>query len=143
MRYHTRKLYERARRQGYDAQWALRIAKTAEEFKGRDDIRIRAEPEEEGYFDVYGEPDGYTDIHGQRFTAEQEREQIVDSIERDGCWCVIAEWLNPETDEWELADSVGMCIYNDPTDPVENCYVAQLMRSALDAAEAADVSYAI
>lgn len=143
MKTSTRHLYQQARRAGYDAKFALRIAKTAEKFRARSDVRIIAEPELESYFDVYGEPDGYTDTHGRYVTPEQERQSICETLDRDGCWLVVAEWFNHETEEWEQADSVGMCVYSDPCDPIENCYVAQLMQSALDAAEANDESYVI
>lgn len=34
---------------------------------------------------------------------------------------------------WRLSDSIGMCIYSDPTSPYENDYVPDLMRSAIKA----------
>lgn len=82
-------------------------------------VRLRSEPEHECYFDVYGEPDD-----------ERERERISDLIDRLGCYWVVAEYLT-EDDEWEQADSIGMCIYKDPECPFENCYVPGLMQSAL------------
>ena len=39
-------------------------------------------------------------------------------------------------DEWQHADSIGMCCYRDPLDPFENCYVVDLMKSAIDARKA-------
>lgn len=82
-------------------------------------VRLVAEPEQDNYFDVYGEPD-----------SERERAQILDSIERCGLWFVKAEYF--DGNQWEHADSIGMCIYSDPCSPFENCYVPDLMRSALD-----------
>ena len=34
-------------------------------------------------------------------------------------------------DKWEVVDSIGMCVYANPLDPFENCYVPDLMASAL------------
>jgi hypothetical protein len=97
-------------------------------------VRLRALPEEESYFDVYGKPDGYIDIYGRRVTAEEERERIEELIERDGCWCVVVEYLDPHTLQWEHAGSVGLCVgYDDVLSPYCNMYIPDLMREALDA----------
>jgi hypothetical protein len=85
-------------------------------------VRLRALPETESYFDVYGEPD-----------SAQERQEIIDQIERTGCWFVVSEYL--ADGQWHHADSIGMCVYNRPLDPAENCYVEDLMRAAIDALE--------
>lgn len=85
-------------------------------------VRLRALPETESYFDVYGEPD-----------SAQERQEIIDQIDRNGCWCVVSEFY--ADGQWHHADSVGMCVYSRPLDPVENCYVEDLMRSAVRALE--------
>ena len=85
-------------------------------------VRLRALPEIESYFDVYGEPDD-----------AQERQGIIDQIDRDGCWLVESEFYADGA--WHHADSVGMCVYNRPLDPAENCYVEDLMRSAVRALE--------
>jgi hypothetical protein len=85
-------------------------------------VRLRALPEIESYFDVYGEPD-----------SAQERQEIIDQIDRDGCWFVISEYFTEG--QWHHADSVGMCVYARPLDPAENCYVEDLMRSAVRALE--------
>ena len=85
-------------------------------------VRLRAFPETESYFDVYGEPDD-----------AQERQEIIDQIDRDGCWLVESEFY--ADGQWHHADSVGMCVYNRPLDPAENCYVEDLMRAAIDALE--------
>lgn len=81
-------------------------------------VRLRSEPERENYFDVYGEPDD-----------ERERASIVAEIERNGCWWVVSEYWDGE--DWQLADSIGMCVYANPLDPFQNCYVVDLMASAL------------
>lgn len=89
-------------------------------------VRLRAEHEEENYFDVYGEPEGYEDV-----SPEQERKDIERSIELYGCYYIVSEYF--DGDKWRRADSIGMCAgYKNPLSPEENCYVPDLMRSALD-----------
>lgn len=93
-------------------------------------VRLRAEPEHENYFDVYGKPEGYEDVNGKQVLPEQERAQIQRSIELYGNYCVISEYFDEE--EWQHADSIGFCVgYKNPLSPEENCYVPDLMRSAL------------
>lgn len=116
---------------GKDAEQALRNARTLErwnELEEQGRVRLRAEPEEEGYFDTYGEP----------YNAK-ERQAIIDQIEMNGCFRVISEYKESceacGHDEWCHADSIGMCIYNDPLSPFENCYVIDLMASAIEQAD--------
>jgi hypothetical protein len=91
-------------------------------------VRLRALPETESYFDVYGEPD-----------SAQERQQIIDQIERTGCWCVISEFF--ADGRWHWCDSVGFCTgYENPMNPKENDYVLDLMRLAVRAAESNSVA---
>lgn len=139
------KTYQQFRNAGYQAHVALSSAKALVEFLelGNDKVRIIAEPEFESYFDVYGEPEGYTDIHGRHHSAEQEREEIIKSIERNGCYCIVAKYWSEESESWETADSVGMCIYDNPLCPFQNCYVAGLMRSAVEAYRDTAESFAI
>ena len=85
-------------------------------------VRLRALPEIESYFDVYGEPDD-----------AKERQETIDTIDRHGCWFVISEYF--AEGQWHHADSVGMCVYARPLDPAENCYVEDLMRNAARALE--------
>ena len=85
-------------------------------------VRLRALPEIESYFDVYGEPD-----------SAQERQEIIDTIDLHGCWLVESEFY--ADGQWHHADSVGMCVYSRPLDPTENWYVEDLMRAAIDALE--------
>lgn len=132
--------YAKARRAGYGAQSALMAARTVLEFAEAERaglVRMVCEAEVDNYFDVYGEPEGYTDGHGRRVSAEKERAQMVETLERDGCWIVAAEWFDgcPHCGrgEWETAGSVGMCTgYKNPLDWLENWYVPDLMREALD-----------
>ena len=85
-------------------------------------VRLRAFPETESYFDVYGEPD-----------SARERQEIIDQIDLHGCWLVESEFY--ADGQWHHADSVGMCVYARPLDPTENWYVEDLMKSAIDALE--------
>lgn len=130
------RIYKDLRAVGYPASQAHRMAKTVAEFLPRYDVQIVAEPEQDGYFDVYGEPEGYVDQFGKWHSPEDERTEIVDQIDRLGLWIVCAQVRDPQTNEWETVDSVGMnCGYHDPTDWVENCYVPDLMRAAMDHAD--------
>lgn len=140
---------ELMRRHGYKSLEAWRTSKAVYAFSQREcmefeepgegsDVRLRLESEQESYFDVFGEPEGYVGRYGRRVSAEQERKEMVESLDRDGCWIVISEFWNPETKEWEMADSIGMNTgYSDPTSWRENCYVPDLMQSALDQADLA------
>lgn len=85
-------------------------------------VRLRAFPETESYFDVFGEPD-----------SAQERQEIIDTIDLHGCWLIESEFY--ADGQWHHADSVGMCVYARPLDPEENWYVEDLMRSAVRALE--------
>ena len=135
----VRSLYLKARKAGYPASQAYHAAKIVHEFNQRDDVRIRCEDEQSSYFDVYGEPEGYTDIYGRWHSPEQERKEIEDRIERLGLWVVYSEALDPQTGEFEMVDSVGMNEgYRDPCDWLENCYVPQLMQAAIEYAEQFD-----
>lgn len=94
-------------------------------------VRLRALPETESYFDVFGEPD-----------SAQERQEIIDQIDRCGCWCVVSEFY--ADGRWHHADAVGMCVgYNDPLDPAENAYVEDLMRAAIGSHEMQSVGGAL
>lgn len=137
--------YLRFRECGMSAIHALSAAKTllkweAMEFDDR--VRLRAEHEQENYFSVYGEPDGYENAQGHQVSAEQERKELCESFERDGLWCIVAEYFDGE--EWQMADSIGMCAgYKNPLDPFQNWYVPDLMQSAIDKANQLEPEYAI
>ena len=83
-------------------------------------VRLRAEPEPENYFDVYG-----------RESSPEHQAEMERIIERDGCWVAISEWFDGI--EWHWADSIGMCVCANPLSPSENEYVLDLMDSALAA----------
>jgi hypothetical protein len=83
-------------------------------------VRLRAEEETESYFSVYGKPE-----------SEKERQEMLETLERTGCWCVISEFYY--NGAWHFSDSVGLCTgYENPLDPEENTYVVDLMRAAID-----------
>lgn len=122
---------------GYRSLEAFRSAKTCVAFRRLESagkVRLRAEPEQECYFSVYGEPEGYDGENGRRVSAEQEREEICRTLDRDGLWHCVAEYF--DGDAWQRADSIGMCMgYRNPLCPLENCCVPDLMASAVDKAE--------
>lgn len=99
------------------------IIETFRALESDDQVRLRALPETESYFDVYGEPDD-----------ARERQDIIEQIERTGCWFVVSEFYADGA--WHHADSVGMCAgYENPLDPAENWYIEDLMRAAIRALE--------
>ena len=82
-------------------------------------VRLVAEPERDSMADVFGDE-----------IAKREAQ----SVERWGCWVVFSE-VNAGSqstgDQWQMCDSIGMCVYQNPLDPFQNCYVIDLMASAL------------
>jgi len=119
---------------GESSKQALREAKIILAFREEEEnenVRLRVCHELDNYFDVYGDPDGYVNAQGKHVSAEKERAEIERQIERCGCMLVVSEYKDDEGD-WQIADSIGMCIYEDPTDPFQNCYVPELMAQALD-----------
>jgi len=135
----TKKLYAQFREAGYRPHYALSAARTLRLYNALEEhtARITAKPEEESYFDVFGEPDGYQNKYGRWITPEEERAEIIDEIERTGNWCVMAQVYKEcpvcGRGEWHTVDAVGMCTgYDDPTSPLENGYVIDLMQAALN-----------
>ena len=137
-----RKHYTKARRLGFNASRALYVAKikaewdAIEESNQWDDaepgtVRLRAEPEVDNYFDVYGEPEGYTDTFGRYHSPEDARAEICRQIELNGCLCVFGEYWDKGSREWVAADSIGMCIYDRPLDPFCNDYAAGIMAETM------------
>ena len=116
--------YRKFRAIGERAEHALRSAKILVAFRNLEEkgkARIVAEPEDDNYFDVFGEPE-----------TQKERDEICRIIERDSIWYVKAEKLCcKKCGTFETKDGIGMCIYNDPTSPYENSYVIDLMASCL------------
>lgn len=130
-----RRLYRQARAKGYAATYAIRIARVASAFYDRSDVRLEAQPEEESYFAGWGQPEGYVNGYGRRVSAKEELAELEHLLETNGNYCVFSEYLDARGD-WQLADSIGHCMgYDDPTSPVENCYVVDLMEAAMNAAD--------
>ncbi len=119
--------YAQARKAGYSARESLRTARILREWDNLESaglVRLRAEGEQEGYFDVYGEP-----------VSAKERAEIERYLDLWGCYCCLAEYLDTRG-TWQVADSIGMCVYANPLDPLENWYIPDLMQSAIDSANA-------
>lgn len=93
--------------------------------EAEDLVRISSEPEVENYFDVFGREEN-----------ERDQQRMQDTIDRLGCRYVFTEYRDANR-AWQRADSIGMCVYDDPESPFENCYVAELMCAAIKGAEAA------
>lgn len=134
---------------GYRAIDAHRNARIAARFDelnatfSREIVRIRAEDEDESYFDDFGEPEEYVNEFGKTVSADEHRADIIHQIETYGCLCVISEYLD-EDEEWQIAGSIGMCVgYKDACNPLENWYVPDLMQEAITAADAliADIAH--
>ena len=138
---------------GRDAECSLSSARTLfrfRELEARGLVRMRAEPEDESYFDVFGEPEGYINKQGHWVSAEKEREEQLENFEAKGVWVTFSEFWCGDLDEdgnpeclyadghnSETADSCGMHTgYNDPLDPFENCYVIGEMAEAVERMEA-------
>lgn len=136
--------YQQFRLSGDKPAQALRSARICQQFAALESaglVRFRVEDEQENYFDVYGEPEGYENQYGRKISAEQERADIVTSIERNGCLWLCAEFRGSEDDEWQWADSIGMLVgYRDVTNPLENGYAVDLAQSAVKAVEALAVA---
>lgn len=131
--------YQEYRIAGYRAVEALRNAKILQDWDKLEReglVKLEAEPEQEDYFDVYGEPEGYVNIHGRRISAEQEREEIARHLDTWGCWFISSWWRKNTESEWDQADSIGMCVYHNPLNPIENNYVPDLMLSAISKVQA-------
>lgn len=127
-------LYAEARQAGYSAKHALHTAKTLESWyclESASAVRLRAEPEEERYIDVYGKPEAFTDGNGHFHSAEDALKDLYDTLERWGCWYLVAEYSIDGGESWEHADSIGMCVYADPLDWRENWYVPDLMANTI------------
>lgn len=128
--------YQTARDHGYKPQQALRLVRLLRRWNECSDlVRLRCEPEQESYFGTFGEPEGYVNQYGRKVSAAEEKEELLRYLERDGCWIVFSEFRADEDSEWEIADSIGMCIYADPLDWMENDYIPDLMESALKSLE--------
>ena len=119
----TYRIYKTFRQAGYQAHHAIHAAKTQREWESHgDNVRLRAEPEEENYFDAYG----------RECLSKKDDAQIEQSIENFGLWRVVAEYRCHTCGQWEHGDSIGMIIADDPLNPLENCYIPDLQGNTLD-----------
>ena len=138
----TRETKERARNfraAGMRPKCAIDAARTVEQWEtiggvfdeDGETVRIRSEWESEGYFDVYGMPEAYTNGFGRHVSEEEAYREIVGALERCGCFYMVAEYKT-KTGEWDYADGIGMMVYRDIFDPTENYYLTDMMRAAMD-----------
>lgn len=101
---------------------ALKQARIIVRFRELEDaglVRLRAEPDEHYNWNEFD---------------PKESEKWGD----DGAWGSIVDWRVSDEDEWEEGDSCwGHVGYKDVLDPLENCYIIDHMRSAIDKVEAA------
>lgn len=113
---------------------ALHSARTLIEWKKAEAaglVRLQIEPEEESYF-RYGVPDDWHEV-----------KKIERLVEAWGLWIVNTEFRATLNDNWQHADSVGMCLFKKPADPFDNPYVIDLMHSALMGLECNRTSFSI
>lgn len=140
-------IYHDLRAAGESAVNAWRSAVIVAAFKSREcgehdepapgvsDVRLRAEPEQDSYFDAFGEPEAYTTPNGRKVSKSEARRELAEILDRDGVYVVIAEAWDAERGAWVSAGCVGMCCYPDPLDYRQNQYVPDLMESALNLAD--------
>ena len=120
------RMYQSARRAGYRPSEALDIAKVNEAWERAeyaDQVRIVCE--------LDTDPDLSWLDDGAWSTHEVTRQR--DFIACHGIWVVRSQWRETADSEWEDADCISGCIYERPDCPLENCYVTDLRRAALDA----------
>lgn len=116
-----KKKYLEFRQKGWMAQEALSAARTmlkVQPFLDRGLVRLRLEPEEDNYWDVYGK-EGET---------EKNIRYINDLIERNGLWWACTEARLTKRHPWEHGGSVGMLIGTADLD----IYEPSLWQEALD-----------
>jgi DNA primase large subunit len=121
---YSKRDYRRFRDLGYTAQYAIRAAKIIYQFRELESdelVRLIAQQETEDYFSVYGREN----------ISKQEDKHIQELIDTWGCWHIRSEYRN-KNDQWQRADSIGMCIYKDPKDAFDNVYIIDLMQSAIE-----------
>lgn len=132
------KLYRQFRKVGYRADEAIQSARTVAEFRAPgvewdhdsdpDRFSDFAPGDDLGRVRIIAEPD---DDYDWGELKDDVPEPVYERCARDGAWGTVAQIWNGS--EWEDVDSVwGHVGYDDPLDPVENCYVVDLMSAALD-----------
>jgi hypothetical protein len=96
------------------------------------------ELEAAGKVKIDSEPDQYADASFYdtwEHLSDRTRLQLKQRY-CDDCQSVTAYYRCSECGDWIPADSIGGCSgYKDPCSPFENCYVVDLMNSAVDAYE--------
>jgi hypothetical protein len=114
-----RKEYARLRAAGTRAIDALVSARAHASFWRRTGLSVRLTAVMDADPDLsYLEQEEFADV----------RKREYERANRDGVWVLKAEYLNPQTNEWEETDSVGGFIGRDYED---SGYDTDLMRSAL------------
>lgn len=126
--------YRTFRRGGYCPRHAIRAARTVHAFRNMEQLglaRIIARPDDDDIFDTF-DLNGHVDEFGRYVSADEERAELAELVERTGAWIVASEVRTFDAEEWETIDCVGGCTgYDDPTDPVQNSYVTDLMAAAI------------
>ena len=80
-------------------------------------VRLRAEPEEM-YYD-----EEFTD----QFDDEEDKQDMLETLDREGVWVYVAEYKDPSSDEWKIADCLGMVV-----GIIDSGYAHDLKRQALE-----------
>jgi type II secretory pathway pseudopilin PulG len=128
-------LYRKARQQGWQANQALRRARTVaawDALKGYvydagDATRDNPYPWE-GSVRIIAEPDQDCDLSFADAWSKRDSDALYQRANNDGCWCYTAQFWNGHT--WTTTDSICGCIGNSFDG---SGYDADLMQSALDA----------
>jgi hypothetical protein len=126
-------LYKRFRKQspfmlvGENARLALDSAKTLAEFRRLEAsglVKIEAELDQDPDASFY---DTWPHL------SERSREELKQQYYND-CWVVSTSVRCNCCEQWKEVDTICGCSgYNDPCSPFENCYVIDLMQSAIEA----------
>lgn len=134
----VKSLYHQFRAAGYRADESLRSARIVSAFcapgvewdhdSDPDRFSDFAPGDDLGRVRIIAEPDEDYDWEDLDNSVPR---SVYERCARDGAWGTVAQVWNGS--EWEDVDSVwGNVGYDDPLDPVENCYVVDLMSAALD-----------
>lgn len=114
---------------GENAAISLSIAHTLQTWRALESagyVEIQTAPEEDPDF-------SYLDTW--EHLSEQSKERIIERAYHLGVCVVFGRFrLDPESDNWETADSIGDCQgYEDPADWRQNAYVPDIMARTIDA----------
>lgn len=104
MQRNIKREYRRQRAQGWTAPEALRRARTDVRFQHAEDaglVRLRCEGDDMNPVDMFDAPEGVIERESKR-------------AERDGVWWWCGEYrTHPDSNDWEIADSIGGFIGDD------------------------------